>query len=227
MNILCLGCSWTQGVSHQPLNWVHYLAKALPDHKFYNFALRGSSLMHSVWLLESVLNKQNFNIEVDKIIFQVTNEGRVTTYSDDFVDINLQDLVRHRLPIRQDVLNYYELDLTEDHNIWNKMSTINYATLNDKKAPKFAKQYYLNLNRRQHFDIEHKALIEYIRPKVDYMFLHKAADINIPNIDCMEKRLGYKRFKKFCIDGDAAHFSVEGVQWQAEYIKSKVFDLNT
>jgi hypothetical protein len=222
MNILCLGCSWTAGINAQPYNWVEALAKITPEHTFYNFALCGSSLLHSIWILETTL-KQQWDIikigKIDKVIFQVTNEGRLTYYKN-LDNVRLADYVEKSKTIS----NYNILNLP-----WQQICQLNYGVLHPENASihhsswneiyKFATDYYSKLTRHQHFDIEHKALVEYARSHSDFMFLHRRDDIGIPQIDSIQDILGDDQFNNFVID-NGGHFNILGANWQASYIKS-------
>lgn len=223
MNILCLGCSWTAGVNEQPYNWVTALSNIMPENTFYNCSQAGSSLLYSIWVMEEFLAKAKQDgvpIKIDKIIFQVTNEGRLTYYHDyENFDINKWIITK------ADNLFNLEVD-------WQNLAVINYGTLlPENQSPNhnkwksihsFAAQYYSRLTRNMHFDLEHRALIEYIRPKVDLMFMHKKDDIGIPNITAIQDILGDHLFNGYCIDG-GSHFNIAGANWQANYIKDLLF----
>jgi hypothetical protein len=223
MNVLCLGCSWTAGINEQRYNWVTALSEMLPEHTFYNCAQSGGSLLYSIWVMEEFLaNAKNVDdpIKIDKIIFQITNEGRLTYYHNyENFDINKWIITKSN--------NLYQLEVD-----WQNLASINYGTLlpenqssNHSKwkyIHSFATEYYSRLTRNMHFDLEHRALVEYIRPKVDLMFLHKKDDIGIPNITSMQDILGDQKFKEYCIDA-GSHFNQTGATWQAQYIKNMLF----
>ena len=219
MNILCLGCSWTAGVNHQPYNWVTALSEMYPEHTFYNCAQSGGSLLYGIWVMEEFLAKVK-NVKVDKIIFQVTNEGRVTYYYNyENFDINRWLITKSN--------NLYQLEVD-----WQNLATINYGTLLPENKSSnhnrwrdtynFANTYYSRLSRNMHFDLEHQALVEYIRPKVDLLFFHKKDDIGIPNVSSIEDVLGTEQFNRYVIDR-GHHFNIDGARWQAQYIKSLLF----
>jgi hypothetical protein len=223
MNVLCLGCSWTAGIKQQPYNWVTALSKMMPEHNFYNCSQTGSSLLYSIWIMEEFLSNAKENgspIKIDKIIFQITTEGRLTYYHDyENFDIN-QWIVK-----KTDNLFKLESDR-------KNLAVINYGVLlpenKNSNHPKwesmhsFATEYYSRLSRQMHFDLEHRALVEYIRPKVDLMFMHKKDDIGIPDVISVQDILGDEQFNKFCIDR-GSHFNLVGSVWQAQYIKHLLF----
>jgi hypothetical protein len=223
MNILCLGCSWTAGINEQPYNWVTALSKMMPEHTFYNCAQSGGSLLYSIWVMEEFLSnakRDDVPIKIDKIILQVTNEGRLTYYHDyENFDINKWIITKTD--------NLFKLEVD-----WQNLAVINYGTLlpenqsSDhskwKSMYNFATEYYSKLSRNMHFDLEHRALIEYIRPKVDLMFMHKKDDIGILNIDSIQDILGDQQFNEYCIDR-GSHFNIDGANWQANYIKNLLF----
>jgi hypothetical protein len=223
MNVLCLGCSWTAGVNEQPYNWVTALSEMLPEHKFYNCSQTGGSLLYNIWVMEEFLAKAKHldnPIVIDKIIFQITNEGRLTYYYDyENFDIN------RWLINKTD--NLYQLETD-----WQNLGSINYGTLLPENQsvnhPKwkhihsFATEYYSRLTRSMHFDLEHRALVEYIRPKVDYMFLHKRNDIGISDVTSMQDIFGDQQFNEYCIDR-GSHFNMAGAVHQAQYIKNLLF----
>lgn len=223
MNVLCLGCSWTAGVNIQPYNWVTALSELMPEHTFYNCAQSGGSLLYSIWIMEEFLaNAKNGNnpIKIDKIIFQITTEGRLT-YHHDTKDFNINKW----LITKSNNLYQYEFD-------WRNLATINYGTLLPENESNhhphwnsivtFSKDYYSRLTRKQHFDLEHRALVEYIRLKADGMFLHRTDDIGISDIISMEDVLGSKQFNEYIVD-NGHHFSIDGARWQAAYIKTLFF----
>jgi hypothetical protein len=224
MNVLCLGCSWTAGVvGQEPYNWVTALSKMMPEHNFYNCAQRGSSLLYSIWVMEEFLSKATHDktpIKIDKIIFQITNEGRLT-YLHDYENFNINQCIVKKSD------NLFKLNLE-----WQNVAAINYGVLlpenKNVNHPRwesmhsFATEYYSRLTRQMHFDLEHRALVEYIRPKADLMFMHRKDDIGIPDIISIQDILGDEQFSKFCIDR-GSHFSVLGSVWQAHYIKHLLF----
>lgn len=232
MNILVLGCSWTANRlvnNNITTSWVEELSKLLPEHTFYNFAYSGSSVGHSILVMESLL--ENSKIKFDKIIFQITTDGRITFYNNlDFKNLDFF--------ISQKTSNYYFLDMDKDNNFL-KISNVNYGILNPKnksprpdweKIKKFAEIYYENLNLEYNFFLEHKIQFEYIKKKVDFFFLHRPISQSMfapisynPNNECfvIEEVLGNQIFDKFKID-EGGHFSLEGCIWEAKYLKKKL-----
>jgi hypothetical protein len=158
MNIFVFGCSWSDDRvvdNNITTSWVYELSKIMPEHNFYNFAYSGSSVHHSILIMESVLT--NFQIKPDKIIFQVTSEGRVTYYKN-------QDFKNFNLKVEKISNNYFKFDIGKKDNFHN-VCCVNYGMLNPNnnsshnhwtKIKKFAKIYYTNLTKEEHFDLEYK-----------------------------------------------------------------------
>lgn len=228
MNIFVFGCSWSDDRvvdNNITTSWVYELSKIMPEHNFYNFAYSGSSVHHSILIMESVLT--NFQIKPDKIIFQVTSEGRVTYYKN-------QDFKNFNLKVEKISNNYFKFDIGKKDNFHN-VCCVNYGMLNPNnnsshnhwtKIKKFAKIYYTNLTKEEHFDLEYKIQLEYIKQKSDLFFLHKKHNVtNIssfsfePNNEFLviEDLLPINR-DSFIID-NGFHFSYIGCKWQAEIIK--------
>lgn len=167
MNILCLGCSWTAGVSMAGnYNWVDALATLAPDHTYYNLAQGGSSLLHSIWVMEHFL--KNSGVKIDKIIFQITNEGRVTYYRN-LDNFNINEWLVQTAP------NIYRL-----HIKWDRIRAVTYSIASIKPTNpveeeifKFAGMYYSSLTPEHQFNLEHRILIEYLKSKVDLLFFHQ------------------------------------------------------
>lgn len=227
MNILVLGCSWSDDrfiSKNIKTSWVKELSKIMPEHNFYNFSYTGSSVHHNLLIMESSL--KFLDIKFDKIIFQITNEGRVTYYKN-------FDLKNIKNFIVKNSKNYFKLDLNKDENFHN-ICNINYGTLlypykNHKYGDEiynFAKTYYSTLDIEHNFFLEFKVQVEYIKNKVDLMFLHKRITDSLysffnPNEDkiIIQEVLGDDKFKEFSID-EGSHFSHIGCIWEAMYIKS-------
>jgi hypothetical protein len=214
MNILCLGCSWTEGVPAARDNWVSALAEQTPDNTYYNLAQGGSSLLHSIWVMEQFLAQSS--VKIDKIIFQLTTDGRVTYYKD-LDNFKIDDWLINITP------NLYRLKIQ-----WDKLRTITYSTASmhpttpkEVELFKFANMYYSNLTTEHHFQLEHKILIEYIKSRVDFLFFHRRDTTGISGITSIQDELGDELFSKFSID-NGSHFGKEGVQWQAQWIRDRL-----
>jgi len=212
MNIVCLGCSFTSGTTHDEPNWVTSLAKKHPEHTFFNLALAGSSILYSIWILEEFL-KTN---KPDLIIFQLTHEGRVTYYKDQELD------ARGVFSFMNTVDNYNYIRFP-----YHLVSCINYGTLNKDKSHKhpliteqlhIAEMYYSYFSKSKMFDVEHRAFVHYAKSMADVCFYHKDAGNNVDGIITIEKVLGTEKFKEFVIDGPGNHFGQDGCDWQADFI---------
>jgi hypothetical protein len=227
MNILCLGCSWTSGLhigDHKgfansgEINWVRQIAKIMPEHNFYNFAFPGTSVMHSI----NVLHQSKKLLNFDKVIFQITNEGRYTYYKN--LPHNFVSLDR----VVQENKNYFYLDLTMDQ-VWN----INFGVLNqkvfmreeDKDRFSLAKMWYERFTSTSNFCIEHKVSIEYLKSQVDLLFFHKKDCCFIDNVQTIQDQILNEKWNDYVID-DGCHFNLDGCIWQANFIKEKLFSVN-
>jgi hypothetical protein len=225
MNIACFGCSWTAGIHYRiedsynngfadtgENNWVRQLSKIMPYHNFYNFAFPGSSIIHSIYVLDQV--KKNIPILFDKIIFQATTEGRFTYYNEPLNNTDFVILPR----IKQLEDNYFYLDLT-----MNEVITVNYGTLGYKDHTGFflAEAIYSCLNPRQTFQYEHRIYLDWLKDKVDLLFFHRKNHCFIEGILTIEDKLTAEEWNKFVID-EGGHFSLNGSKWEATYIKEHI-----
>ena len=224
MNVLVLGCSWTSGTSIAPninsgygntgeANWVYQLSKIMPEHNFYNFAFPGTSVLHSINIMEQTKKLKNFNF--DKIIFQITNEGRFTYYKD--LESNFVTTER----IIQKEKNYYFLDLD-----FNQVLTVNYGTLNHPesiKEYKFAKMLYENFTVEHNFSVEQKVYVEWLKNNTSLIFFHKKDFcLKDESILTIENLLSKDTWNSFIFDGPGCHFNIEGCKWQANYISQYI-----
>ena len=217
MNILCLGCSWTEGVPAAPYNWVTALSEQTPNNTYYNLAQGGSSLLHSIWVMEQFLAQST--VKIDKIIFQLTTEGRVTYYKD-LDNFKINDWLINITP------NLYRLKIQ-----WDKLRTVTYSTASmhptDAKETelfRFANMYYSSLTTEHHFQLEHRILIEYIKSRVDCLFFHRRDTTDTPGIVSIQDTMGDELFLKFSVD-NGCHFGEEGAKWQAQWIQDQIFKL--
>jgi hypothetical protein len=208
--IVCLGCSFTAGTNSESSSWVKSLAKLHPEHKFYNLALAGSSLLHSIWILEEFLKID----KPDLIIFQITTAARLTYYKEEEIDRN------GVFSFMRSIKNYNYMVFPN-----SIVSCINRGTLEnrilfnyDKSRILLATMYYSKLSKEKTFDVEYRALFTHVKKISDICFYHLERDINDPDTLSIEKILGKEKFKSFVIDGDGNHFGQDGADWQAQFI---------
>lgn len=221
MNILVLGCSWTAGTWGDTPNWVTSLSELCPHHTFYNCATAGTSLLHSIFIFEEFMSQvEQHKHKIDKVIFQITNEGRLTSY------YNLKKIIISEW-LTKEKNNLYRL-----HIDFNHLGNVNYGMLNAKNFSKnfssslklhlFAKSYYKLFTREFTFDLEHKILVSYLKEKTDFLFFHRDPGIiELNNLPCIEKELGLEKFNNFCYD-EGKHFNQDGCNWQAHWIKEQL-----
>lgn len=226
--IACFGCSWTHGATFElGVSWVNELARLMPEHEFFNLSHAGSSVLHSIWIMEEFEKWQH----PDLTIFQISNEGRKTYYlSDRLTDPSYlfgPDFLRSH----NDIPNLKTLCLTP-----SVIQSINYGTLFREsgiwgdpyfqKRYDFAKVYYETFDRQKTFDLEHKILCDYIRSHAGLPFFHTLDSVpttyNYDETLCIQHILGKEKFMSFSSDGEGYHFTEEGCRWQAEYMKKFV-----
>jgi hypothetical protein len=211
--VVCVGCSFTAGTKPNNPNWVRSLSKLHPEHEFHNLALAGSSLLYSIWILEEFL-KYN---KPDLIIFQITNEGRLTYYKDDDIDR------RGTFSFMNSEGNYNYIFFP-----YNLVSCVHYGTLGKDRScghplideqQQIAKLYYTHLSRKKIFEVEHRALVTHVKKISDVCFYHNDREDNDTDIISIEKSLGTTRFRSF-VEDDGDHFGQSGSDWQAEFISN-------
>lgn len=210
MKIATFGCSWSQGLS--TVDDAYCWPKALAENKQYqvdNFALAGSSLSFQAYLLDDVLKHNTY----DKVIFQITSPQRLT-YFDDTLDYGKYLRLYN---------NYRELDragdiyrnficITPGHlNLSKKDSFWNFPDKHD-----FASLYYKYVNKHVQ-RTEYKAVIEYVKNKVDFLFFHNEDVCKIGNIPIVIDQLGTSY-----IADRGQHFNKQGSRLVAEWIMEKI-----
>lgn len=220
--VACFGCSWTHGATYEVgTNWVNELAKLYPQHEFFNLSMAGSSVLHSITVMEQF--KKHYNPDVT--IFQITNEGRVTYYLDDTIKKAALLFDQKNLRLNDPLPNVHTLCLMPE-----QVQSINYGTLHPENAGidshykqrfDLAEKYYSVMDRDKNFLLEQKIYSLYIKDNVDLAFYHTSYSIpNDVDLPCIETILGQEQFNNYSSDGQGHHFTEEGCRWQAEYIKS-------
>jgi len=216
MNIICLGCSWT--ADRNGLSWPRELASECPDHTVFNFAWSGTSVLFSLYMLEKTLSSK---LKVDKIIFQITSDARVTLYKDFKFDIDKMML--------KDSENYYKLK--DNDNFWAITPSLDFNVyktssnhLKWKFIESFSKSYYSGFEQTMHFDLEYKIQCDYIKRKSDLCFFHKGqitADLDFTpkNIVSIYNEINNEQLWQSFLCDEGSHFNKNGCRWQAERIK--------
>lgn len=218
MNILCLGCSWT--ADNNNISWPSELAKICPNITVYNLAWPGTGLLYSIYMMEKILNS---GILIDKVIFQITSDARLTLYKN--FEFNLENI------LDKTSFNYFRLK--ENDYFWTvqpgllnlkKLEPLNSNLPKWKYLESFAKIYYSALDQTTQFDVEFKVQCEYVKNKADFCFFHGRqspidSTFELKNIDSIQALIDNEDlWKSFWID-DGKHFGLEGCQWQAQKIK--------
>lgn len=170
MNIVCLGCSYTAGMPDSYYSWPEKLADLRPKDTIYNLAVGGSSLLFSIYILEQIQKL----INVDKIIFQITNPHRHTT----FEEIKIEDsLIQNN--------NYIRLD--PEIRRKQKILTITPANTkgkwtNDKEKVNWSLTFYKHYSKELG-TLQHNIFVNYVKDISTISFAHsqtpKDAQTNI------------------------------------------------
>lgn len=213
MKIATFGCSWTQGVPtiDKSYCWPKAIANANPNWQVDNWALAGSSLSFQAYLLDDVC-KNNSN-SYDKIIFQITSPNRLT-YFDDALNYGtyLKQYNNYREFDRSGdiyrnfiVITPGHMKLPKHDSFWNYSDKHNFASLYYK---------YLNTSVQR---TEYKAVIEYVKNKVDLIYFHNEDVCKIGNVPILMDIVG----DKFVAD-EGDHFNKQGSQWIADWVLERI-----
>lgn len=222
MKIAVFGCSWSYGVpsvvdeQHNFYNWPYFLSKKT-GWLIENYALGGTCIRWSINNLENFLKEKKDYF----IIFQITNPNRFTKNNLKFKYINCRKKLFE---------NYYQYD----HEIRNYLTTYQASKINDKlwyerhKLPieKDIQNMYNSMVRfypEEYFWNDYKCLLEYIKKNSNLFFKHQKnyqiEDNSIMSIGDQFKSL----FDNFIID-NGMHFGIEGLKYQADFIKELIDD---
>lgn len=210
MKIATFGCSWTHGLKqlNDFYSWPYALHKLQPDWVIHNYAIGASNLQFQTFLMEDVLRNNSY----DKIIFQITSPGRLTYFEEDY------DFTKHLTEMET---NYKRFDIEE--GFFRKVVTITPGHMKLSKNNsfwklpgkyEFAKSYYNTVNKSI-FRTEYKALIYYLKDKVDLMFMHNEDILNLKVCPVIMEELSGAR--KFVADS-GEHFDIEGCDQQAKWV---------
>jgi hypothetical protein len=175
-------------------------------------------------------------IQVDKVIFQITTPFRFT-YFNDYKNFNILDLdVDHN--IRAFNLGFNSnIDAVHPGLLEPTIWEYPVAKLKEPRLRKFTDEYMSRISGEVETS-EYAALVQWLQPRVDFMFFHREPDrfisertgqpkVHIPEFDnmvCLEREIKQSQFIDFAIDKQY-HFSEEGAKWEADWIDSK-FKLN-
>lgn len=205
------GCSWTGWHN----NYVQELAKLEPNHNFYNWAVKGSSINISTFLLEQV--KKKFTTPNNYFIFQVTNSGRVTWWDDNYKKW-WDDNYKHYLIPEKQTDNYYR---TKHRDINNGIVGGFGATSCPIVTAKKYQEEYFRWTSRSTMKHDHKIHCHYAKNNSNFMFFHRShsAPKEFKDDFIVEDVLGKKRYQELCNQGDGSHFGLEGSQWQAKWLR--------
>lgn len=199
------GCSWTGWTKN---NYVRELAKLEPDHNFYNWGVKGSSINISTFVLDYV--KKKFPSPNNYFIFQVTSPGRVTWWDEKYEKYLTPEKITN---------NYY----TTDHSTNSNMSTIiGGFTANscpNQSALKYQRQYF-KWTSRSTLKHDHKMHCHYAKNNSNFMFFHmRCPHKEFKDYFSVEDVLGKRRYQELCNQEDKHHFGLEGSHWQAKWLR--------
>lgn len=195
------GCSWSHGILENNFDsWVTEISKLLPEYKINNYALQGSSIAFSCWMLEKTFDTNAINI------FQCTMPGRFSSW-------NEFDIKRYQFQKTDNVVCFSD-DIPVERIL---------ANIGNKKYKKFVNEYYAKLTEPLEI-IEWKAYIEFAKKRSTYIFTHRPHEVNchLQNIDNIGNILGIKKYKEYTDENDGFHFGPSGMKWQADFIVDKL-----
>jgi|TARA_B110000908_G_scaffold80913_1_gene96985 hypothetical protein len=218
MKIATFGCSWTHGLYevNDFYSWPYALHKLKPDWQIDNYAVCGSSLQLQTFLLDDVLRNNTY----DKIIFQITTPGRLSYFEEDY------DMTT---ALTEYETNYKRIE-TED-GFFRKVVTITPGHMQLPKTNsfwrlhgkyKYARSYYGMLNKSI-FRTEYKALVYYLKDKVDLMFMHNedSLKLDICPVVMEEVKKENIAIDSFIAD-NGEHFNIEGCDWEAKWVLDRL-----
>lgn len=194
------GCSWSHGIVENDFeSWVVELGKLLPEYEITNYALQGSSIAFSCWMLEKTFDLNAINI------FQCTMPGRFSYW-------------------KEFTFSDYQIQKKRNVKCFTNEVPVNriLAGTVDKKNKKFINEYYSKLTKPLEL-IEWKSYINYAMKQSSYIFTHRLHHINEHvDIDNIGNILGKNQYNKFIKENDNFHFGPSGNKWEAEFILDKL-----
>jgi hypothetical protein len=214
MNIINVyGCSWTHGIQEDNFDsWVTELGKLLPNYQINNYAVQGSSIAFSCWMLEKTFNSSAITI------FQCTMPARFSYWENfdfekyQFKKNNNVTCFSNDIPVKRILVGMKSDDKTKGH-------------VNNTSVKKFMKEYYSRLTDPLLL-IEWKSYIEFAAKRSSYIFTHKPHEINnhVSNLDNIGNILGEKIYVEFIQENDNYHFGLAGQKWQADFVYKKLLE---
>ena len=146
MKILCLGDSFTDHWQdyEESIGWVQQLARCMPEHEFYNWAVSGTGIN----LHDTLFKKLSLEVKPDLVIWQLTHPARHTFFTNEFSNTDiLKAELKHKMEYNLTVRERFHYDKLfpstlvigggcthpESHNKFNLTEKIQFI-LNDKKA---------------------------------------------------------------------------------------------
>lgn len=223
-SINTFGCSWTAGPSGllSDFPWPLMLADKLENIQVNNWARGGSNIAFQSYVLDSFC--QNIKKPDDIIIFQITSHDRFSYWDADLhknfnqmkEKWSYKNYTHYTLDYSTNFGNITAGDLDSGYSwivIKNRENML-------KEKNTFAKEYYKRIGLSQSL-FNHMLYINYIIPKVDFIYFHIKHPKNFPkkypnfiknkyeNIPCVKDMLGNEEYNKYVID-DGQHLSKEG-----------------
>jgi hypothetical protein len=204
MKIGVYGCSWCAGVDPDYIGWPKNLAQMLPKHEINDYSLGGMSLEAILYWFEKFKDHNDINI------IKLTRPHRLTLISND------------HLVKRQQITPNYS---TWENKFSHSMTRLQPQSIHplSKHSKKLHKLYYTMYNKDVGL-ITAQAMAEYLKNHNDVhmIFSHDHRPYFYPNIEKSTENF-IPNFKSYIID-DGAHLSYEGVQLEAEYVKTYLID---
>ena len=213
MKVATFGCSWTHG---QPqidnhYNWPLALKNLHPDWTIHNYAVAGSSLAFQVQLMDKVCSTEKYDLK----IFQFTTVGRLTFFDDD---------IDYMIHFKESQPGFKMFDI--DDGFYRKLTVVTpgHTALNETDSfwdfPKDKRSlvmlYYKHLNRSI-LRIEHRALIEYAKSRVDFCFFHNEDTIKFGGIPVILDIAKAEKIENIIAD-KGEHLNKLGIDWQTNWI---------
>jgi len=200
MKIGVYGCSWCAGVGPNFFGWPKNLAKMLPEYEINDYSLGGMSLEAILYWFETFKDHNDINI------IKLTRPHRLTLISNDHVVKRCQ-----ATPNYSTWEGTFENSMIrlQSHSAWP------FSEYNNK----LQKLYYKTYNRDVGL-VTARAMADYLKNHKDVhmIFSHNRGSKDYPNIEKSTQTF-LPNFDSYIID-DGAHFSYEGAEIEADYIKN-------
>lgn len=217
MKIATFGCSWTHGLKEVDnfYSWPYALHNLNPDWEIHNYAIGGTNLQFQTFLLDDVLRHNSY----DKIIFQITSPGRLTWFEEDYdFTKNMEETEKNYRCFNIENGFYRKLVIVTPGHM--KLSSKNSFWSVPGKYD-FAKKYYSFINKSI-FRTEYKALIYYLKDKVDLLFMHNEDILNLNICPVIKNEASKENSLSKIIADNGDHFNKDGCNWQAKWVKDRL-----